>query len=73
MKWIFPICFLLIMLISPNPALASDVGAGMITTVAGAGYIGSSGDGGPATAATFTLPRDVAVDGAGNFYFADYN
>ena len=47
--------------------------AGTITTVAGEGRR-FSGDGGPATAAQFYDPRDVAVDGAGNIFIADrYN
>ncbi len=31
------------------------------------------GDGGPATDATFTTPRSVALDAAGNLYIADYD
>jgi hypothetical protein len=44
---------------------------GTITTVAGSGVPGSSGDGGPATSAALTAPRGVAVDGAGVLYIAD--
>ena len=47
--------------------------AGMITTVAGDGMRGYGGDGGPATAAQLSGPIDVAVDGAGNLYIADYS
>ena len=45
---------------------------GIITTIAGTGVAGSAGDGGPATAATVFLPRSIAVDQAGNVYFADW-
>src|SRR5207247_4933002 len=38
---------------------------GMITTVAGNGTQGFSGDGGPAVAAQLAYPNSVAVDGAG--------
>ena len=44
---------------------------GIINTLAGTGFPGYSGDGGPATAATMFLPTDVAVDSAGNVYIAD--
>jgi uncharacterized protein (TIGR03437 family) len=44
---------------------------GIITTVAGNGTIGSSGDGGPATGAQLSLPQGVAVDGSGNLFIAD--
>ena len=44
---------------------------GTITTVAGNGLRGSTGDGGPATAATFTEISDVAVDPVGGFLIAD--
>jgi uncharacterized protein (TIGR03437 family) len=45
--------------------------AGVITTVAGNGGIGYSGDGGPAVNATLYHPYSVAVDAAGNLYIAD--
>jgi len=48
--------------------------AGVISTVAGNGTQGYSGDGGPATSAEFYDPSKVAFDNSGNFYFADlYN
>jgi hypothetical protein len=45
--------------------------AGIITTVAGNGLFGSSGDGGPATAARLGFNWGAAVDAAGNIYIAD--
>jgi sugar lactone lactonase YvrE len=44
--------------------------SGTITTVAGTGRAGFSGDGGPATEAKLTA-YDVAVDGQGNIYITD--
>jgi sugar lactone lactonase YvrE len=46
---------------------------GVITTVAGTGAFGYSGEAGPATAAQLRHPGGVAVDGAGNLYIADTN
>jgi len=46
---------------------------GIIHTIAGNGYVGYSGDGGPATAAEMDLVNDVAVDNHGNLFIADYN
>jgi len=45
--------------------------AGIITTVAGNGYPGFRGDGGPAQAAQLNAPYGLAVDAAGNLYLAD--
>jgi len=45
--------------------------AGVITTVAGTGVQGFSGDGGPAASAALSSPTAVAVDAAGNLYIAD--
>ena len=44
---------------------------GTITTIAGTGEFGFSGDGGPAAAARLAFPDGVAVDSAGNLYIAD--
>jgi sugar lactone lactonase YvrE len=45
--------------------------AGMITTFAGVGTWGFSGDGGPATKAELSTSNGIAVDAAGNVYIAD--
>jgi sugar lactone lactonase YvrE len=45
--------------------------AGIITTVAGNGFEGYSGDGGPATSAKLFAPHGVAVDAFGNIFIAD--
>jgi uncharacterized protein (TIGR03437 family) len=44
---------------------------GVITTVAGNGTRGFSGDNGPATSAGLFDPSGLAVDSVGNLYFAD--
>ncbi len=43
----------------------------VITTIAGDGTFGDGGDGGPATSAQLSFPFQVAVDSAGDLYFAD--
>jgi sugar lactone lactonase YvrE len=45
--------------------------AGIISTVAGNGQIGRTGDGGPAVDAPLNSPESVAVDRAGNLYFTE--
>jgi uncharacterized protein (TIGR03437 family) len=44
---------------------------GTISTIAGNGSPGFSGDGGPATAAMLNYPGGMALDAAGNLYFSD--
>ena len=46
-------------------------GTGIITTVAGNGTSGYSGDGGAATAAELSWPNAVAVDSAGNVFICE--
>src|SRR6185369_9293882 len=43
---------------------------GIVTTVAGNGTDGFSGDGGPATSAQLLGPVGVAMDGSGNLFIA---
>jgi len=48
--------------------------AGIISTVAGNGRYGFSGDGGPATSASLANPTGIALDATGSLYIADsYN
>ena len=56
---------------SDNNSIREVTSAGIITTLAGNGTLGYSGDGGPAASAQLDLPNGVAVDGAGNVYIAD--
>jgi uncharacterized protein (TIGR03437 family) len=45
--------------------------SGIITTFAGTGKAGFSGDGGPATQATLSFPQSIAFDPKGNLIIAD--
>jgi sugar lactone lactonase YvrE len=55
-----------------NHRIRKITGTGIVTTIAGTGAPGFSGDGGPATAAQLNTPANLAVDPAGNLYFSDY-
>ena len=46
--------------------------SGIITTIAGTGISGYTGDGGPAANAMVNSPYGIAIDDTGNIYFADY-
>lgn len=61
---------------SPNawPAVFRiDAVTGQLTTIAGNGQAGFSGDGGPASNATVAQPAGLATDAAGNLYICDGN
>lgn len=49
-----------------------DMATGIVTTVAGTGTAGSTGDGGAATAADIEYPVGLAIDAANNLYFSEY-
>ncbi len=54
-----------------TPGVDGTLRTGNITTVAGTGAAGFSGDGGQATAAALNAPSDVAVAPDGTMYIAD--
>ena len=54
-----------------NNAIRRIDATGKITTVAGNGTAGYTGDTGPATAATMDHPASVALDAAGDFFVSD--
>lgn len=54
-----------------NKVRRIDLTTGIITTVAGTGAAGYSGDGGPARSARLNGPQRVELDSQGNLYIAD--
>ncbi len=56
---------------SNNRIRRVDGKTNIITTIGGNGTPGFSGDNGPATQAEVSVPAGLAIDGAGNLYFAD--
>ncbi len=62
------ICLLLAILVGNTFSSSAQI----ITTVAGNGAGGYSGDGGPATSAEIYYPWTVASDAAGGFYIGNY-
>ena len=55
----------------PDANYVRMVSGGTITTIAGDGNSGYTGDGGPATSAEFTMPYGLAVGGSGRIFIAD--
>ncbi len=54
-----------------NNVVREVTAKGVISTIAGTGTAGSSGDNAAATAAQLNLPQGIAVDSAGNVYVSD--
>jgi uncharacterized protein (TIGR03437 family) len=54
-----------------NNVIRKVTSGGTITTIAGNGVAGATGDGGPATSASLNGPRGIAIDASGNLYIAD--
>jgi uncharacterized protein (TIGR03437 family) len=55
----------------PRNNCIRKISNGVISTVAGNGTAGFSGDNGPASSAQLNLPQGIAVDSGGNLYIAD--
>ena len=59
-------------ILDTNNSVVREVStAGTITTVAGNGTVGYSGDGGSATSASLNLPYGLSIDSSGNLDIAD--
>ena len=54
-----------------NTVVRKVNGAGIISTFAGTGQFGFSGDGGPANKAKLSAPTGLAVDQSGDVFIAD--
>ncbi len=73
MKYIMlPFVYRFAAILALGLSFATTNEAQVITTIAGTGSSGFSGDGGPATAAQISGPTVVAFDASGNLYFPDY-
>jgi sugar lactone lactonase YvrE len=59
------------LLISDTCRLRKVNQRGIISTIAGTGICGFSGDGGPANQAMVAIPTGIAVDSTGDIFFAD--
>ena len=69
-KWLWSAGGIAAIAVASSAALGA-AGGGTITTIAGNGTVGFSGDNGAATRAQLSTPTGLAVDGAGNVYIAD--
>ncbi|MCM3038592.1 S-layer homology domain-containing protein [Paenibacillus motobuensis] len=58
---------------SSNHRVRKVDASGKISTIAGTGTGGYSGDGGPATSAQLNHPYRLTLDSAGNLYISDYS
>lgn len=56
-----------------NEVIREVPATGIISTIAGNGVMGFTGDGGPATNAEFFYPKGVAVNAMGSVYVADWD
>jgi sugar lactone lactonase YvrE len=56
---------------SGNARVRKITPSGIISTIAGTGQVGFSGDDGPAASAQFNFPRGLALHEDGNLYIAD--
>ncbi|MCC6392361.1 MAG: SMP-30/gluconolactonase/LRE family protein [Bryobacterales bacterium] len=65
-----PTCCLLLIAAAPA-AFAQSASRYVITTLAGNGSAGYSGDGGPGAVAQLSNPYDIALDRSGGLYIAD--
>ncbi len=54
-----------------NRRIRKITSTGVISTIAGTGVMGYTGDGGAATLATIIYPTGLTVDSVGNIYFTD--
>ncbi len=76
LRWIF-VSLLADVILAGSPTSTPSLSPNsisIITTIAGTGAGGYSGDGSQATSATITAPHGIDIDSSGNVYFSDnYN